>query len=89
MDYLALAITGFLKAAVVIAPVGEAARLQMTPRQMIKEGWVANDSVIDLSADGSAYSVFVKGKAPGFSPLVLNHTHKRSQFFLVVVPKPK
>ena len=83
---LAKAVAAFLKAAIVVAPVGKEVPIRLKSGMRPKEVWVANARVIDSVAELSVFRVI--GKAPGFSPVVLTDD-KRSQFFLVVVPKPK
>jgi hypothetical protein len=86
--FLAQALAGFLQAAVVVAPVGGEARVSMTAQQRIAEAFNANDRVAEMALESPAV-LKVKGRSPGFDPLVLTDGNGKSQVFLVVVPKPK
>jgi hypothetical protein len=86
----AQALFGFLNAAMVLAPVGEEVQIQMSAKQRIREAYSRNDRVA-LPVHPpmpSPFSVHVKGQSPGLNPLVLTDEKGKSQFFLVVVPKP-
>jgi hypothetical protein len=88
-SFFTCALTGFLKAAVVVAPVGDVTWIKMSSRQRISEAWNANDGAAEVIAKGLTVDIGVKGKTRGISPLVLTDVKGKSQIFLVVVPKPK
>jgi hypothetical protein len=87
LPILAKVVAAFLSSVIVVVPVGQTVKLKLKSGEHHQEGWVANDRVIDYLADLSPLRV--TGKAPGLSPVVLTDARKRSQLFLVVVPKPK
>jgi len=78
---------GFLKAAVVLVPVGGEARIQLPGQQRIAEAFSPNDRVAEMVPEGQAI-LKMKGKSPGINPVVLTDDKGKSRIFLVVVPKP-